>query len=104
MPHLKVEFIRNINRKLTYKFFLSTKVQHSVQNNYIYLSGAMKLTKALKSLHDEYSEENPFVEAANSDAKDACKHFHLLDIDKEADDMEIYNFYFLPLVNRNYEI
>ena len=96
-------FIRYINRKLIYKFFLPTNLQHSVQNNYIYLSGAMKLKEALESLHDEYSEENPFAEATNSDAEDACQPFHLLDIDEE-DDIEIYNFYFLTLVNRNYEI
>ena len=49
----------------------------------------MKLKEALKSLHDEYSEENPFAEATNSDAEDACQPFHLLDIDEEADDIEI---------------
>ena len=64
----------------------------------------MKLKEALKSHHDEYSEENPFAEATNSDAEDACQPFHLLDIDEEADDIEIYNFYFLTLVYRNYEI
>ena len=60
----------------------------------------MKLKEALKSLHDEYSEENPFAEATNSDAEDACQPFHLLGIDEEADDMEIYNFYFLTLVKQ----
>ena len=30
--------------------------------------------------------------------------FHLLDTDEEADDIELYNFYFLTLVKRNYEI
>ena len=64
----------------------------------------MKLKEALKSLHDEYSEGNPFAEAANSDAEDACQPFHLLNMDEEADDIENYNFYFLTLVNRNYEI
>ena len=64
----------------------------------------MKLTEALKSLHDEYSEENPLTEVTNSDAEDPCQPIHLLDIDGEADDIEIYNFYFLTLVNRNYEI
>ena len=63
----------------------------------------MKLKGALKSLHDVYSEENRFAEATNSDAEDACQPFHLLDIDEEAADIEIY-FYFLTLVNRNYEI
>ena len=63
----------------------------------------MKLKEALKILHDKYSEENPFAEAKNSDAEDACKPFHLLDIDEE-DCIEIYNFYFFTLVNRNYEI
>ena len=33
----------------------------------------MELKEALKSLHDEYSEENPFAEATNSDAEDACQ-------------------------------
>ena len=88
---------------MLFSFYLQD-LQHSVQNNYIYLSGAMKLKEALKSLHDEYSEENPFAEATNSDAEDACQPFHLLDIDEEADDIVIYNFYFLTLVNRNYEI
>ena len=64
----------------------------------------MKLKEALKSLHDEYSEANPFAEATNSDAEDACQPFHLLDIDEEADDIEIYTLHFLTLVNRNYEI
>ena len=35
----------------------------------------MKLKEALNSLHDEYSEENPFAEATNSDAEDACQPF-----------------------------
>ena len=64
----------------------------------------MKLKEALKSLHDEYWEENPFVEVTNSDAEDACQPFNLLDIDEEADDIEIYNFYILTLVSRNYKI
>ena len=64
----------------------------------------MKLKEALKSLHDEYFEENHFAEATSSDAEDACQPFHLLDINKKADDIEIYNFYFLTLVNRNYKI
>ena len=64
----------------------------------------MKLKEALKSLHYEYLEESPFAETTNSDAEDACKPFHLLDTDEEADDIEIYNFYFLTLVKRNYEI
>ena len=58
------------------------------------------MKEALKSLHDKNSEENPFAEATNSDTQDACQPFHLLDIDEEADDIEIYNFYFLTLVNR----
>ena len=33
----------------------------------------MKLKEALKSLHDEHSEENTFAEATNSDAEHACK-------------------------------
>ena len=45
----------------------------------------MKLKEALKSLHDVYSEENPFAEAINSDAEDACQPFHPLDIGEEAD-------------------
>ena len=45
----------------------------------------MKLKEASKSLHDEYSKENPFVEATNSDTEDACQPFHLLDIDEETD-------------------
>ena len=64
----------------------------------------MKLQEALKSLHDKYLEENPLVEATNSDAEDACQPFLLLDVDEEADDIEIYNFNFLTLVNRNYKI
>ena len=48
----------------------------------------MKLKETLKSLHDEYSEDNPFAEATNSDAEDACQTFHLLDIDEEVDDFE----------------
>ena len=63
----------------------------------------MKLKEALKSLHGKYSEENPFAEATNSDAVDACQPFHLLNIDEEADDIEIY-FYILTSVNRNYKI
>ena len=35
-----------------FSFYLQN-LQYSVQNNYIYLSGAMKLKEALKSLHDE---------------------------------------------------
>ena len=63
----------------------------------------MKVKEALKSLPDVYLEENPFAEATNSGAEDACQLFHLLDIDEE-DDIKVYNFYFLTLVNRNYEI
>ena len=88
---------------ILFSFYLQN-LQHSVQNKFIYLSGAMKLKEALKSLNDVYSEENPFVEATNSDVENACQPFRLLDIDEEADDIEIYNFYFLTLVNRNYEI
>ena len=43
------------------------------------------MKEALQSLHDEYSEENPFAEATDLDAEDAC----LLDIDEEADDVEV---------------
>ena len=43
----------------------------------------------LRPLHDEYSEENPFPEATDSDAEDACQPFHLLDIDEEADDIDV---------------
>ena len=49
----------------------------------------MKLKEAIKSLHDDYLEENPFAEVTNSDAEDACQSFHLLDIDEEANDIEI---------------
>ena len=64
----------------------------------------MKLKETLKTLYDVYSEENPFAEATKSDAEDACQPFHLLDINEEADDIEIYTFYFLTLVNRNCKI
>ena len=47
-------------RLILYSFYLQN-LEHSVENNYIYLSGAMKLKEALKSFHDEYSEENPFA-------------------------------------------
>ena len=45
----------------------------------------MKLKEALKSHHDKYLEENPFAEATNSDAEDACQLFHLLEMYEEAD-------------------
>ena len=47
---------------ILFSFYLQN-LQHSVQNNYIYLSGIKKLKEALTSLHDQYSEENPFAEA-----------------------------------------
>ena len=79
---------------ILFSFYLQN-LQHSVQNNYIYVSrktrssGAKKLKEALQSLHDEYSEENLFAEATDSDDENACLPFHLLDIDEEADDIEV---------------
>ena len=58
--------------KIILNSFHLQNLQHSVQNNYIYISCAKKLKEALKSLHDEYLEENLFIEANNSDAEDAC--------------------------------
>ena len=58
---------------------------HCFKENSACSSGAKKLKEALKSLHDEYSEENPFAEATDSDAEDTCQPFHLLNIDEEAD-------------------
>ena len=75
--------------KIILNSFYLQNLQHSVQNNYIHLNGAMKLNDALKSLHDEYTEENPFAEATSSDAEDACQTFHLQDINKGADDSEL---------------
>ena len=62
---------------------------HCFKENSACSSGAKKLKEALKSLHDEYSKENPFTEATDSDAEDTCQLFHLLDIDEEADDIEV---------------
>ena len=55
---------------------------HCFKENPACSSGAKQLKEALQSLHDKYSEENPFAEATNSDAEDACQPFHLLDIDE----------------------
>ena len=62
---------------------------HCFKENSACSSCAKKLKEALQTLHEEYSEENPFAEATNSDAEDACQPFHLLDIDEEADDIEV---------------
>ena len=58
--------------KIILNSFHLQNLQHSVENNYIYVSGAKKLKEALESLHDEYLEENPFTEATNSDTEDTC--------------------------------
>ena len=55
---------------------------HCFKENFACSSGAKQLKEALQSLHDKYSEENPFAEATNSDAEDACQPFHLLEIDE----------------------
>ena len=62
---------------------------HCFKENSACSSGAKKLKEALQNLHDEYLEENPFAEATDSDAEDACQPFHLLDMDEEADDIEV---------------
>ena len=62
---------------------------HCFKENSACSSGAKKLKEALQSLHDEYSEVNPFAEATDSDAEDACLPFHLQDIDEEADETEV---------------
>ena len=44
---------------------------HCFRENSACSIGAKKLKVALQSLHDEYSEENPFAEATDSDAENA---------------------------------
>ena len=61
---------------------------HCFKENSTCSSGAKKLKEALQSLHDEYSEENPFAKATDSCVKDTCQPFHLLDIDEE-DDIDV---------------
>ena len=62
---------------------------HCFKENSACSNGAKKLKEALQSLHDEYLEKNPFAEATDSDAEDACQPFHLLDINEEADDIKV---------------
>ena len=62
---------------------------HCFKKNSACSSGAKKLKEALQSLHDEYSEENPFAEATDSVDEDACPACSSADIDEEADDIEV---------------
>ena len=87
--------------KIVIFYFYLQNLKHSLQNDYIYLSGAMKLKEALKSLHNEYLEKNPFAAVTKSNIEDACQSYHLVDFEEEADDIEIYNFYFFTLLIRN---
>ena len=90
----------NLSKKLIMKLFKYSSLNlslhgseevliHCFKENSACSTGAKKLKEALQGLHDEYSEENPFAEATDSNAEDACQPFHLLGIDEEADDIEV---------------